>query len=354
MFMEIVGYVVTFFAGLYAFLKALGVLGLLGAGILLLMTIVGAIGAKMKGATKKFSKKHGLFRLHDTSDFDVSTAIKCRKEGGFMTADPADDETVPATPDALCATEKPIAVLRFTGDTLATGRLALSRLVDEVIVNKDKWGGVVAVHESPGGGVSHYGHVYAEMLRIKKAGLHLRVCVDNVAASGGYLMSLPADVIMAAPLATIGSIGVVSEFLNFNEFLRAIGIRPLTLTAGARKRTLTPFGEVDDAKIADYKSQLESIHRQFKDLVQRHRPNAKMDEVCEGDHWTAQETVEKQLGLVDEIGTSSEYLLNLNMDRNLVFISEKKNPFQGGLLKLVTGSIDHVIARVHERATRIS
>jgi serine protease SohB len=345
---------VSFMGGAYALIHGIMILILIGVFIMVGMAILGLIGSKLKGSTKKFSKKHGFFRLHDTSDFDVSTAIKCRMTGGFMTTDPADDETAAALPDALCATEKPVAVLKFEGDTMATGRKLFSRLVDEVVVNKDKWGGVVVVVGSPGGGVSVYGHMYSEMLRIKKAGLYLRVCVDNVAASGGYLMSLPADCIQAAPLATVGSIGVVAEFLNFHEFLTSLGITPLTMTAGERKRTLTPFGAVDDQKKADFTAQLVAIHRQFKALVAQHRPSAKMDEVAEGDHWTAQETVEKGLGLVDEIGTSSEYLLKLNMDRNLVYITEKASPFQGGLLKLVTGSVDHVIARVAERCNRVS
>lgn len=345
---------VSFMGGAYSLIHGIMILILIGVFIMVGMAILGLIGSKMKGSTKKFSKKHGLFRLHDTSDFDVSTAIKCRMKGGFMTADPADDETAQAPTDALCTTEKPVAVLKFEGDTMATGRKLFSRLVDEVVVNADKWGGVVVVVGSPGGGVSVYGHMYSEMLRIKKANLFLRVCVDNVAASGGYLMSLPADVIQAAPLATVGSIGVVAEFLNFHEFLTSLGITPLTMTAGERKRTLTPFGEVDDQKKADFTAQLVAIHRQFKALVAQHRPKAKMDEVAEGDHWTAQETVEKGLGLVDEIGTSSEYLLKLNMDRNLVYITEKASPFQGGLLKLVTGSIDHVLVRIGERCNRVS
>jgi serine protease SohB len=346
---EIIATVAAFLGGAYALVKGILILVLLVVCIMAVMSVIGLIASRGKSVSSKFRKKHGLMLYHDkTTDVDVSTAIKCREKGGYLTADPADDENA-ATPDALCATEKPVAVLRFTGDTMANGRHTFSRLVDEVVLNKAKFGGVVVVVESPGGGVSVYGLMYAQVLRLKDAGLHVRVCVDNVAASGGYLMSLPADVIMAAPLSMVGSIGVVSEFLNFHEFLTAIGITPLTLTAGARKRTLTPFGAVDQGKIDDYTKQLVSIHDQFKALVARHRPNAKLELVGEGDHWTAQESVALGLGLVDEIGTSADYLLKLNMDRNLVFISEKKNRFEGGLLKLVTGSLDHVLARIAER-----
>lgn len=347
----------NFLVNALEFIKDLGVIALIAVFIMVGLGILGLISAKVKGgvsSTAKFKNKHGLFRVHDTSNFDVSTAFKCRVKGGFTNSDPADDPNAPVPADALCATDKPVAVLKFKGDTMATRREAFSRLVDEVIMNKDKFGGVVVVVSSPGGGVSAYGHVYYEMLRLKNAGLYLRVCVDDVAASGGYLMSLPADCIQAAPLATVGSIGVVAELINFHEFLKSLGIQPLTMTAGERKRTLTQFGEVTPEKTAAFQAQLASIHKQFKELVARHRKNADMEKVAEGDHWTAQETIELNLGLVDEIGTSSEYLFNLNMDRNLVYIDEKESRFNLNLMKLVTGSIDHVIARIAERSSRIS
>lgn len=346
----------SFLVNALEFIKDLGVLALIGVFIMVGLAILGLISAKVKSgvnSTAKFKNKHGLFRIHDSSNFDVSTAFKCRISGGFTNSDPADDPN-PAPADALCATDKPVAVLRFKGDTMATRREAFSRLVDEVLINKEKWGGVVVVVSSPGGGVSAYGHVYYEMLRIKNAGLYLRVCVDDVAASGGYLMSLPADCIQAAPLATVGSIGVVAELVNFHEFLKSLGIQPLTMTAGERKRTLTPMGEVTEEKKAAFQAQLASIHKQFKELVARHRKNADMTKVAEGDHWTAQESMELNLGLVDEIGTSAEYLFNLNMDRNLVYIDEKESRFNLNLMKLVTGSIDHVIMRIAERTSRIS
>ncbi len=348
---EIISAIGSFLSGAYALLHGAMILVLIGVFIMVGLGLLGLIASRAKGATKKFSKKHGFFHLHDSTSFDVSSAINCRIEGGFLAADPADDETVP---DLLCATDKPVAVVKFDGDTMATGRKAMSRLIDEVICNKAKFGGAIVVVGSPGGGVAEYGHCYAEMLRIRNAGITLTVCVDTYAASGGYLMSLPANKIVAAPFSMVGSIGVVSEFLNFHDFLTALGIKPMTLTAGERKRTLTPFGEVTPEKEEAYKAQLAAIHTQFKAVVKRHRPNVDVDTVCNGDHWTAQEAMERNLGLVDEIGTSSEYLLRVNMTSNLVYLTEKANPFEKGLLRLITGGLDHALARIAERCHRIS
>lgn len=62
------------------------------------------------------------------------------------------------------------------------------------------------------------------MCVLQAAGLHLTVCVDEVAASGGYMMASVADKIIASPFATLGSIGVISVMPNFYERLRREGI----------------------------------------------------------------------------------------------------------------------------------
>ena len=78
---------------------------------------------------------------------------------------------------------------------------AVSRPEDEVVVRL----------ESPGGGVAHYGLAAAQLARLKDKKVKLTVCVDRVAASGGYMMACVADRIVAAPFAIVGSIGVVAQ-----------------------------------------------------------------------------------------------------------------------------------------------
>jgi serine protease SohB len=72
---------------------------------------------------------------------------------------------------------------------------------------------VVLVLESPGGSASDYGLAAAQLVRLRDAGVPLTVCVDRVAASGGYLMACAATPgrLLAAPWAVVGSVGVVSQ-----------------------------------------------------------------------------------------------------------------------------------------------
>lgn len=92
---------------------------------------------------------------------------------------------------------------------------------------------VVLELDSGGGTVTGYGLAAAQLERIKAKGLHLTVCVGQVAASGGYLMACVADHLVAGPLAVLGSIGVITEIPNVYERLLKEGV---IFNTGARTR----------------------------------------------------------------------------------------------------------------------
>ena len=241
---------------------------------------------------------------------------------------------------------KPVAVLQFNGEKGANPALFAS-LIDEVIVNQAAFDEVVVIVNSGGGPVGLYGQLYADMLRIKQnTRLPLIVCVDQVAASGGYMMILPADKIIAAPLATIGSIGVVSESLNFHDLMKKVGVQDVTLTAGKFKRPLTATGEVTEEGKQHQREKLASIHAQFIKLVTKHRKDVDPDKACNADIWTAQESVDLKLGLVDALATSHEVLLSLNLQHDLIIL---ENSGRAGLQGLLDSSVEAAADKVADR-----
>ncbi|MCB0346628.1 MAG: protease SohB [Bdellovibrionales bacterium] len=242
-----------------------------------------------------------------------------------------------------------VAVISFTGDIRARQHKSLGALVDEVVVNAEDLDEVVVVLNSPGGMVPPYGHAYSQMERLRALGIRLTVCVDVVAASGGYLMTLPAHKIVAAPLAIVGSIGVMAFVPNFREMLLSHKITPRTFTAGKFKRTVTLTDEATDEEVARFQEQLEEIHRQFAAAVKKYRPDVDTDKVATGEHWTAEESLEKELGLVDELGTSEQYLLERNRYADLVFISQRRNLFDDGFGRMISRLSDEVEERVYSR-----
>jgi serine protease SohB len=141
------------------------------------------------------------------------------------------------------------------------------------------------------------------------------VAVDRVAASGGYLMACVADRILAAPFAIIGSIGVVAQLPNFHRWLEHKGIDFELHTAGEYKRTLTLFGENTEAGRAKLREHLEGTHQLFKGFVREYRKELDLDKVATGEYWYGEQALE--LGLVDQLATSDDYLLGARQERDL-------------------------------------
>ncbi|TXD97901.1 protease SohB [Psychrobacter frigidicola] len=209
-----------------------------------------------------------------------------------------------------------VFVLDFDGDMKATAVKHLREEISTLISTANKGDEVVVRLESGGGLVHSYGLAAAQLVRLKDAGLKLTVCVDKVAASGGYMMACVADNIVAAPFAIIGSIGVVSQLPNFHKWLKNHDVDYEQFTAGDYKRTVTVFGENDDEDRAKYQEELEQTHLLFKHFVNRYRSMLDLDKVATGEHWYGEDAI--HLNLIDSLQTSDSYILDL-MDNNEVY-----------------------------------
>ena len=187
--------------------------------------------------------------------------------------------------------------------------LQVAQPTDEVVIRLS----------SPGGAVPNYGLASSQIARLRQRNLKCTVCVDLVAASGGYMMAAVADKIVAAPFAIIGSIGVVAGLPNFHRVLKKHEVDYYLFTAGKYKRTVTPLGEVTEEGQEKMQQDLEAIHESFKKLISDHRTEIDIEKVATGEFWLAQEAKEK--GLVDEIQTSDDYLFNKMKDFEIIEIS---------------------------------
>jgi serine protease SohB len=212
-------------------------------------------------------------------------------------------------------TKKNIFVLNFEGDLQASQVKSLREEITAVLQIAKPEDEVVIKLESPGGMVSGYGLAASQLVRFKEQHIPLTVCIDKVAASGGYLMAAVADEIIAAPFAVIGSIGVVAQMPNFHRFLKKHNIDFEQVTAGKYKRTLTLFGENTEEGREKMKEDLEEIHTAFKNYVATYRPAVNIDEVATGDYWLAVDA--QKLKLVDRLMTSDDYLMLASKHANI-------------------------------------
>lgn len=197
-------------------------------------------------------------------------------------------------------------VLDFHGDMKASGAKRLGEEVTALLDIVEGGDEVVLRLESPGGMVHAYGHAAAEFDRLRQAGVSTTVCVDRVAASGGYLMACGADRLMAAPFAVLGSIGVVAQVPNIHRLLKRHDVDVEVHTAGRYKRTLTLLGENDDEAREKFQEDIETVHQLFKRYVSSRRPALDIERVASGEAWYGSDAL--ALELIDELGTSEQYL----------------------------------------------
>lgn len=216
---------------------------------------------------------------------------------------------------------KRVYVLNFIGDMRASAVDSLREEVTVVISVATPEDEIVVCLENAGGVVHDHGLGASQLERIKSKNIPLTVVVDKVAASGGYLMASVANKIIAAPFAIVGSIGVLAQIPNFNRFLEERGIDFEQVTAGKYKRTLTMFGKNTDADREKTREDLEEVHTLFKGAVTEHRPDMDIESVATGEYWYGTRALE--LGLIDEVGSSDDYLMALADNAKIYGITYK-------------------------------
>lgn len=203
--------------------------------------------------------------------------------------------------------KKPILfVIDFSGDVKASQVEQLRKEITAVLLIATKEDEVLVCLESPGGSVNGYGLAASQLQRVRDKQIPLTVCIDKVAASGGYLMACLANKILAAPFAIIGSIGVVAQLPNFHRLLKKNDIDVEVLTSGEFKRTLTMFSENTKDGRRKFQEDIEAIHERFKDYVLMYRDQLDIEKIATGEHWLAKDAL--NLKLVDEINTSDDYI----------------------------------------------
>ena len=226
-----------------------------------------------------------------------------------------------------------IFVLDFKGDIQASAADTIREEITLILATaKAGHDRVVVRLESPGGMVHGYGLAAAQLVRLRDAGFNLTICVDKVAASGGYMMACIANEIISAPFAVVGSIGVVAQVPNFNRLLKQHNVDFEMYTAGQYKRTVTMFGENTPEGKAKFEEELQQTHALFKHFVERYRPSLNVEHVATGEHWYGEDA--RALNLVDKLQTSDEYLLGLLAQHDVYVINTRKRPTFGEKLGL--------------------
>ena len=128
------------------------------------------------------------------------------------------------------------------------------------------------------------------------------IFVEDVAASGGYMIAVAGDEIIADPSSIVGSIGVVYAAFGLNEAIEKLGIERRVHTAGRNKVTLDPFLPEKEEDVERLNALQLEVHETFIDIVKERRAGKLKDDpdLFTGLFWSARRGVD--LGLVDQLG----------------------------------------------------
>lgn len=212
--------------------------------------------------------------------------------------------------------EVTIPVIRLQGVIMSGGsqfRPALNLGSVSPLLNKafsDKKAPAVAISiNSPGGSPVQSRLIFQRIRDLaEEEEKKVFVFVEDLAASGGYMIAIAGDEIIADPSSIVGSIGVVSAGFGFTELIKKIGVQRRVYTAGKNKASLDPFQAEKKADVDHLKTLQEDVHKVFVDMVKQRRGDklADNDDLFTGLFWSGAKG--QELGLVDGLGDMRSFL----------------------------------------------
>lgn len=206
--------------------------------------------------------------------------------------------------------ETVIPVVRLSGAIMAGGSAlrpalnlaSVAQMLEKAFAMKAAPAVAILVN-SPGGSPVQSRFIFARIRQLaEEKNKKVFVFVEDVAASGGYMIALAGDEIIADPTSIVGSIGVVSGGFGFPELLKKIGVERRVYTSGENKVILDPFQPEKESDIDYLKTLQHEIHDVFIGMVKERRGSRLKDDpaLFSGLFWTGARALD--LGLVDGLG----------------------------------------------------
>jgi signal peptide peptidase SppA len=257
-----------------------------------------------------------------------------------------------------------IPVVRLSGTIMAGGSqfrpslnlASVAALLEKAFADKDAPAVAFAVN-SPGGSPVQSRLIYQRIrdLAVEK-NKKVFMFLEDVAASGGYMIAVAGDEIIADPSTIVGSIGVVSSSFGFIGLMEKIGVERRVYTAGSNKAILDPFSPEKAKDIEHLKALQLEIHDVFIGMVKERR-GAKLSDDLDlftGLFWTGMRG--KELGLVDELGDMRSVLrARYGAKTKLRLVSQSRGLFGmrgaiGGVSQIGASAAQALIDSAEDRA----
>jgi len=187
--------------------------------------------------------------------------------------------------------------------------------------------GVIVRINSPGGSPVQANNIYDEMRRLRKKypQIPLYAVAEDLCASGGYYVAAGADKIYVGKSSIVGSIGVRMDSFGVTGLMEKLGVERRLITAGENKGFLDPFLPLDGAQKRHAQALLESVHRQFIEVVREGRGKRLKEtpELFSGLVWTGEQSI--NLGLADAVGSMDYVAREVVKAEHIVDFTQKEN-----------------------------
>jgi signal peptide peptidase SppA len=257
-----------------------------------------------------------------------------------------------------------IPVIRMSGTISASGSqfrpalnlAAVAPLLEKAFAIKEAPAVAISIN-SPGGSPVQSRLIY-KRIRDLAAEKNKRVFmfVEDVAASGGYMIAVAGDEIIADPSSIVGSIGVISASFGFTGLMEKLGVERRVHTAGNNKSVLDPFSPEKEKDIEHLKALQLEIHDVFIAMVKERRGTKLVDhaDLFTGLFWTGMKG--KELGLVDELGDMRGFLkMRYGEKTKLRVISQSRGLLgmrggAGGVSAIGASAAETLVESTNERA----
>lgn len=268
-------------------------------------------------------------------------------------------------PRRFKSTAVEIPVIRLSGAIMTGGSPLRQNLSLEGVATQlekafgDKHSPAVAISlNSPGGSPVQSRLIYKRIRDLaEEKNKKVHIFVEDVAASGGYMIAVAGDEIIADPSSILGSIGVVSASFGFTELIKKIGVERRVHTAGKNKATMDPFQPEKAADIEHIKALQLEIHETFINMVKARRGSklADNDDLFTGQFWTGITAL--QLGLIDGLGDMRSHLRKLYGEKTKLNLIQPSRGLLGrksasGIMygQMLGAAGESLIASVEEKA----
>lgn len=222
------------------------------------------------------------------------------------------------TSDAYIGVLEIHGTMSSDGTDAAYNQQWLLEQIDNMIYDTDNKGLMLSI-DTPGGSVYTVDELYLKIKEYQEETMRpVYAYMESMAASGGYYVAAPADMIYANRNCWTGSIGVtIGTIYDISEFLEELGVTTVTITAGDNKAMGSSVEKLTDEQKAIYQSLVDEAYDQFVDVVAEGREMSlnRVEKLADGRIYTAKQAKEK--GLVDEIATREEAITAMMTENEL-------------------------------------